>query len=126
MTAGAKKRHVLLGVAIGLAASLLLLSADLGGVGRTTPSAGPLLSDCDGTIRQAVIHYTPETADVVAPTYRTFLRQLPAEVTVREVTGAPCQNVGDPTKRQSITGPCRSDFATAYRESVTALLASVA
>ena len=49
-----------------------------------------------------------------------------AEVTVREVPGAPCQNVGDPTKRQSITGPCRSDFATAYRESVTALLASVA
>ena len=85
MTAGAKKRHVLLGVVIGLAASMLLLSADLGGVGRTTPSAGPLLSDCDGTIRQAVIHYTPETADVVAPTYRTFLRQLPAEVTVRVV-----------------------------------------
>ena len=47
-----------------------------------------------------------------------------AEVTVREVPGAPCQNVGNPAKRQSITGPCRSDFATAYRRSVAALLAA--
>ena len=47
----------------------------------------------------------------------------PAEVTVREVPGAPCQNVGDAAKRQSITGPCRSDFATAYRASVTELVA---
>ena len=34
-----------------------------------------------------------------------------AVVTVREVPGAQCQNVGDPTRRRSITGPCRSDFA---------------
>lgn len=46
-----------------------------------------------------------------------------AEVTVREVPGAPCQNVADATRRQSITGPCRSDFATAYRASVESLLA---
>jgi nucleoside-diphosphate-sugar epimerase len=45
-----------------------------------------------------------------------------AEVTVREVPGAPCQNVGDPTKRRSLTGPCRADFATAYRASVDALV----
>jgi nucleoside-diphosphate-sugar epimerase len=44
-----------------------------------------------------------------------------AEVTVREVPGAPCQNVGDPTRRHSITGPCRADFAAAYRASLDAL-----
>ena len=45
-----------------------------------------------------------------------------ADVQVREVPGAPCQNVGDATRRRSITGPCRSDFATAYRASVETLL----
>ena len=84
--AGASKRQVLLGVALGLAVSMGLLSLDRGSAGKSPhPVNGPLLGDCDGTLRQLVIHYTPEAADVVLPTYRTFLRQLPADVTVQVV-----------------------------------------
>jgi N-dimethylarginine dimethylaminohydrolase len=85
MATGASKRHVLLGVLLGLAASMGLLSIDRGSAIRPPHPAGPLLADCDGTLRQAVIHYTPESADVVLPTYRAFLRQLPADVTVQVV-----------------------------------------
>ena len=45
-----------------------------------------------------------------------------AEVTVRTVPGAPCQNVADPTLRRSITGPCRVGFAEGYQRSVEALI----
>jgi N-dimethylarginine dimethylaminohydrolase len=85
MMTGASKRHVVLGVVLGLAISMGLLCVDHVSVGKSSMRAGPLLSDCDGALRQAVIHYTPEVADVVIPTYRAFLRQLPAEVTVQAV-----------------------------------------
>ena len=32
------------------------------------------------------------------------------------VPGAPAGSVSDPTRRRSITGPCRTDFAQAFRE----------
>ena len=85
MMIGSSKWHVLLGVVLGLATSMGLLSVDHGRVGSAPQSAGPLLSDCDGTLRQVVIHYSAEAADVLVPTYRTFLRQLPVDVTVHVV-----------------------------------------
>ena len=88
-TAGASRRHLLLGVLLGLAASAGVLSVyDGGGCNVPEVAAGPLVSDCDGAIRQAVIHYVSEAAEVVAPTYRQFLRQLPPGVTVYVV----CRN----------------------------------
>jgi hypothetical protein len=71
-----------LGVAIGLAAVMVVLAVYRGDGGPADLQPGPLLSDCDGPLRQLVIHYVEEAADTVAPTYRDFLAQLPADVTV--------------------------------------------
>lgn len=46
-----------------------------------------------------------------------------AEVTVRTVPGAPCQNVGDPARRAAITGPCRVTFDEGYRRALRDLQA---
>lgn len=71
-----------LGVALGLAAAMVVLAVYQGSGGPADSGHGPLLSDCDGPLRQVVIHYVAEAADTVVPTYRDFLGQLPAEVTV--------------------------------------------
>jgi hypothetical protein len=73
--------HVLLGIGLGLAVSAAVLSLHDGGRGRG-PSAGPLLSECDGSLRRLVIQYAAGADDAVLPTYRGFLRQLPAGVEV--------------------------------------------
>ena len=81
--------RVTLGVLLGLAACVPVLSifdgTGSGSSGLPEIVPGPLLSDCDGAIRELVIHYASEAAEIVAPTYRDFLRQLPAEVTVQVV-----------------------------------------
>lgn len=85
-TAAARFR-VPLGVLLGLVASAAVLSA-IDGTGGGSPAGeqpGPLLSDCEGSIRELVVHYVSEGAGVVGPTYRDFFRQLPAEVTVHVV-----------------------------------------
>jgi len=75
-----------LGVALGLLASAVLLAAwPGGGAGLGGPERGALLSDCDGAIREVVLHYVRDAAEIVVPTYRDFLRQLPADVAVRVV-----------------------------------------
>lgn len=75
--------HILLGVALGLAVSAGVLYVYDGG--RGGPAGGPLLSECDGAVRRLVIHCADEADDVVIPTYRAFLRQLPAGVEVYAV-----------------------------------------
>ncbi len=86
MATRASKWHVALGVLLGLAVSMGMLSIDRGTAGRAPhPAAGPLLPDCEGRLLQAVIHYTPDSAEVVLPTYRAFLPQLPGDVTVQVV-----------------------------------------
>jgi len=75
-----------LGVALGLMASALsvaVLPGRGGGPGRH--DGGRLLSECDGSLREVVVHYVPDAADVVVPVYRDFFRQLPAGVIVRVV-----------------------------------------
>jgi N-dimethylarginine dimethylaminohydrolase len=76
-----------IGVTLGLAAAIVVLILDEGGRSNTAVLArGPLLSECDGTLRQLVIHYTTDAADVVLPTYKEFLDQIPEGVTVRVVS----------------------------------------
>jgi hypothetical protein len=74
---------VVLGVALGLAVAAAVLVVT--GGGRGGPADGPLLSECDGALRRVVIHCTGEDDVVVLPTYRAFLRQLPAGVQVHVV-----------------------------------------
>lgn len=75
-----------LGVTLGLLASAIVLAAiPSGGNGLIGSERNVLLSDCDGALREIVIHYVRDAADVVLPTYRDFLRQLPPDVTVRVV-----------------------------------------
>lgn len=78
------------GVLLGVLAAAALLA--LAGGGRQSadlrgePLPGALLSDCDGPLRDVVIHYVPGAAPVVAVTYREFLRQLPPTTTVHVLT----------------------------------------
>jgi hypothetical protein len=74
------------GVLLGLAASTVVLpmAENLVSSSGSAP-AGALLSDCDGPLREMVIHYVPEAAEVVLPTYRDLVGQLPADVTVHVV-----------------------------------------
>ena len=77
---------VLLGVICGLAAAAGVLS--LVGTGPTPPPVnphGPILADCGGPIRELVIQYTTDSAEIVLPVYREFLSKLPREVTVHVV-----------------------------------------
>ena len=78
-----------LGVTLGLAASMVVLAVYQRGGGPADSGPGPLLSDCDGRLQHLVIHYVEEAADTVVPTYRDFLGQLPADVTVSVVCPRP-------------------------------------
>lgn len=74
--------HVPLGASIGLAGALAMLSLYHGEEGLPSgDTPGVVLSECDGALKQVVIHYSAETGETVLPTYRSFLRQLPAGVT---------------------------------------------
>jgi hypothetical protein len=73
---------VLIGVLLGLAVSAGILYFDRGG---RPPPTGPLVSECDGSLRRLVIHYADEKDDMVIPVYQAFLRQLPADVHVYAV-----------------------------------------
>ncbi len=72
------------GIVLGLIAAVLLMPL-LGGEGRPKSTVGSTQSDCDGAIRELVIQYTPDSADIVAVAFADFLRQLPASVTVHVV-----------------------------------------
>lgn len=75
---------VLLGVSLGLAAAFGVLALRRGPA-TPEPAAGPLVSECDGAIRRVALHYNEAAGETVGPTYRDFLRQLPADVDVRVV-----------------------------------------
>jgi len=77
---------VILGCVLGLvlAAGVLGL-VQPGGGRRVGPAPGPVLSDCDGAIGELVIQYAAAAAEIVAPVYREFLPNLPADVTVHVV-----------------------------------------
>ena len=40
---------------------------------RRPPPSGPILSECDGQLRELVLQYEPSAKDIVVPVYRDFL-----------------------------------------------------
>jgi len=78
--------RVRVGVLLGLGVALAFVGADsrrtVPAVAKVPQNHGPVLSDCDGAIRELVIHYVPEATGIVTTTYREFLRQLPEQITV--------------------------------------------
>ena len=73
-----------LGVVIGLVAGFTILALT-GGVAKTRPPSGPILSECDGHLSELVVHYEPSAKEMVATVYREFLGALDADVTVHVV-----------------------------------------
>jgi len=77
-------RNRFLGVVLGLTGAAVVLA--LAGYPRPPDlQSGPILSECDGALRELVIHYTLDAAPVTGPIFREFLRQLGAGVDVHVV-----------------------------------------
>jgi hypothetical protein len=77
--------RVLIGVATGLILAVIVL-VQVGDRTHEPPSpTGPVLSDCDGALRQVVIQYVSSGRWIVMPVYRDFLRGLASDVTVHVV-----------------------------------------
>jgi hypothetical protein len=74
-----------LGIVLGLAGAAGVLAL-AGRAGTPGPQGGFLVSDCDGPLRELVIHYTLQAAPVTGPIFKQFLTQLPAGVTVHVVS----------------------------------------
>ncbi|MCY2927585.1 MAG: hypothetical protein NT031_19525, partial [Planctomycetota bacterium] len=60
---------IYLGVAIGAVTALGILAAlPLGSPSpQADPSTGPVLSECDGTLKELVVQYIPGAGESVAP-----------------------------------------------------------
>ena len=72
------------GVAIGLVVGGAILALT-GGPARGPIASGPILSECDGHLRELVLHYEPSAKQIVAPVYRDFLGRLDCDVRVHVV-----------------------------------------
>jgi hypothetical protein len=77
-------RSRLAGVALGLIGAAAVL-AFVGHRGPAGVPRGPVLSDCDGPLRELVVHYTLGAAPVTGPIFTEFLRQLPEGIDVHVV-----------------------------------------
>jgi hypothetical protein len=76
--------QTLVGVIIGLVAGGAILALT-GGPRRAPLPPGPILSECDGHLRELVLHYEPAAKAIVAPIYREFLGALESDVGVHIV-----------------------------------------
>lgn len=76
--------QTLLGAVIGVFVGATFLNI-AGTEARRRAASGPILSECDGHLRELVIQYEPGSKSVVAATYRDFLSALEADVTVHVV-----------------------------------------
>jgi hypothetical protein len=76
--------QTIVGVIIGLVVAGGILSLT-GGPERGPLPSGPILSECDGHLRELVLHYVPSAKEIVAPVYRDFLRALDRDVGVHIV-----------------------------------------
>jgi hypothetical protein len=72
------------GVLLGLATGGTILSLTGSPERRPTPS-GPILSECDGHLRELVLQYEPAAKAIVGPVYRDFLLALDQDVSVHLV-----------------------------------------
>ena len=76
--------QTIVGVIIGLVAGSGILALT-GGPARGPLPSGPILSECDGHLRELVLHYVPSAKEIVAPVYRDFLGALDGDVGVHIV-----------------------------------------
>ena len=76
--------QTLVGIILGLVGGAGILALTRSPQPTGTP-CGPILSECDGHLRELVLHYEPTAKAIVAPIYRDFLRALDHEVTVHLV-----------------------------------------
>jgi len=76
--------QTLVGVILGLVAGGAILGLT-GSPERRPVPCGPILSECDGHLRELVLHYVPSAKEIVAPVYRDFLRALDSDVGVHLV-----------------------------------------
>lgn len=96
--------QTLLGIAIGLAGGLFIVSLT-GTTQRQRPPTGPILSECNGGLRELVIHYEPTAKAMVLPVYREFLSALHAGVTVHAI--CPSRAAFDELVTDVGPSPCR-------------------
>lgn len=92
-----------LGVVIGLALGFLILRVAGRGGGHAPAPAGPILSECDGCLRELVIHYEPSAKMAVMPVYRDFLNALETDIAVHVV----CPNRAAFDELAAAVGPVR-------------------
>ena len=92
----------ILGIIIGLASSVLLISS-MGGHRTLQQSDGVMISECDGSIREIVIQYVRGANDI-STVYREFLPMLDARVIVDVV--CPDRESFDELKQQLPTISC--------------------
>ena len=90
------------GVVLGLMAGFLVVAL-LGGNGKPSALTGPILSECDGRMRELVIQYEPSAREIVATAYHDFLGALDSGVTVYVV----CPDQPAYTELVALAGPVR-------------------
>ena len=76
--------QTLLGVLIGLLVGTTILALT-GSPERKPLPSGPILSECDGHLRELVLQYEPAAKAIVAPVYHDFLLALDRDVSVHLV-----------------------------------------
>jgi hypothetical protein len=76
--------QTIIGIIIGLLAGTAILSLT-GSPERTPLPSGPILSECDGHLRELVLQYEPAAKAIVAPVYHDFLCALDRDVSVHLV-----------------------------------------
>ena len=73
--------QTLTGILLGLLLGFGILALIGTPAKRVVPS-GPILSECDGHLRELVLQYEPSAKEICAPVYRDFLAALDPEVLV--------------------------------------------
>jgi hypothetical protein len=76
--------QIALGAAIGMVVGFVVLALT-GGRPNQAAATGPILSECDGRMRELVVQYEPSAREIVAAVYRDFLGALDPDVTVHVV-----------------------------------------
>ncbi len=104
-----RRIHFIAGVAIGLIAAFAIL-AFVNRPGPKPSSSGPILSECDGRMRELVIQYEPAAKPIVSSVYRQFLNALDASVTVHVV----CPDQIAFADLRSIVGTTRCQLAPIF------------
>ena len=98
---------IIVGTVAGISVGVLILAFTESHRQPKTLPTGPILSECDGHLRELVIHYDPSAKEMVATVYRKFLPLLAEDITVHVV----CQDRAAFDELASIVGPVRCRLA---------------